>query len=91
MQLTILNRLSRDNYVIDLSTVLRTKSQDPYLMIQLLQGHSDKLVLGCWFYGQEEREYVGRALETILQEMKPDASKVRSNCSHPATLIISRT
>lgn len=67
-QMVILNRQSRDNYVIDISTIIRTKTQDPYLMLQLMRGAGSKLVLGCWFYGSDEREQVRRVLEAVIEE-----------------------
>lgn len=88
-QTIILNRLSRDNYVIDTSSIIRTKSQDPYLMLQLMRGESSKLVLGCWFYGNEEREQVRQVLDAVLEEGDKVAlaSKASASAEKPSSRV----
>lgn len=69
----ILNRQSRENYAMDVAVIIRTKSQDPYLMLQIMRPNGSKLVLGCWFYGSEEREQVRQVLEAVLEEAHKDS------------------
>ena len=69
--LVILNRNSRDNYPMELSTDFQLQHSDPYLIFrQQLSPQGETVIRGIWFPNAAERISMNDMLEQALDDLK---------------------
>jgi len=76
-QLIVMNRLSTQNMVDDISPQFQLQIADPYVIYK----NASKEINGIWFYSSEEREAITRTIERIIQSF----STPTNSPNYPAT------
>jgi hypothetical protein len=71
----ILNKVSIENYTLDLSHVSKIKLQAPYLMVRYTGEQKKPTILGLWFHEEEERSIIMSAMTTTLQSISSNSAK----------------
>ena len=76
VRIVVLNRLSTENLVQDLSADFQFEEMEPYLIYRAAEGKgkgddgATKVINGIWFYQAEERTALAQKMRQVLKAMR---------------------
>lgn len=85
--LIVLNRAGPDNFVLDLSSMIKVKLQPPYLMLRCATAGAP-CIYGLWFHDTAERDSFVVEMETCMalaKQSKHAATPVKATKSVPVS------
>ena len=70
----VLNRTSKQNLEVPLSSALQMQVREPYLIFRLDQNVDDQKIRGIWFHNGREREEVKAVLDRVVKSLSDTAT-----------------
>lgn len=95
--MVVMNRNSKENLVVTLTSSFQMQMREPYLIFRLTTNKSnEQKIHGIWFFNSEEREATYNVLERIVKTLgsgegetstKVDSTKTMSHTEATASLL----